>query len=160
VANGAHCISAVDYRWLRCDVKSISLLANCLMRQLAADAGVTEVIMFRDGQLTEASASNVFAVRNGVLLAPPKGRLILPGITYDVVLELARANGVSCEVRDVSEDEVRSADEIWLTSSTKEVLAVVELDGKSVGAGHPGELFRRMHRLYQDYKQTVMRHAA
>jgi D-alanine transaminase len=160
VANGARCISAVDYRWLRCDVKSISLLANCLMRQLAADAGVTEVIMFRDGQLTEASASNVFAVRNGVLLAPPKSRLILPGITYDVVLELARGNDVACEVRDVSENEVRSADEIWLTSSTKEVLAVVELDGKPVGAGHPGELFRRMHRLYQDYKQTVMRHAA
>ena len=102
----------------------------------------------------------MFAVRNCVLLAPPKGRLILPGITYDVVLELARGNGVACEVRDVSEDEVRSADEIWLTSSTKEVLAVVKLDGKPVGAGHPGELFRRMYRLYQDYKQTVMRHAA
>ncbi len=160
VATGVRCISAVDYRWLRCDVKSISLLANCLMRQLAVDAAATEVIMFRDGQLTEASASNVFAVRNGVLLAPPKGRLILPGVTYDVVLELARENDIACDVRDVSEDEVRSADEIWLTSSTKEVLAVVELDGKPVGTGHPGELVRRMYRLYQDYKRTVMRHAA
>jgi D-alanine transaminase len=160
VANGARCISAVDYRWLRCDVKSISLLANCLMRQLAVDASTTEVIMFRDGKLTEASASNVFAVRNGVLLAPPKGRLILPGITYDVVLELARANGIACDVRDIAEDEVRNADEIWLTSSTKEVLATVELDGKPVGSGRPGKLFRRMHQLYQDYKRTVMRHAA
>jgi D-alanine transaminase len=160
VANGVRCISGVDYRWLRCDVKSTSLLANCLMRQLAVDAGATEIIMFRDGQLTEASASNVFTVRDNVLLAPPKGRLILPGITYDVVLELARDNGIACDLRDIGEQEVRRADEIWVTSSTKEVLAVTELDGKPVGSGRPGELFRRMHQWYQDYKRNVMRHAA
>ncbi|HSN39776.1 MAG TPA: aminotransferase class IV, partial [Burkholderiales bacterium] len=114
----------------------------------------------RDGYLTEASASNVFVVKNGKLLAPPKNHLVLPGITYDVVLELAAANGIPLEVREVSEQEVRSADEIWVTSSTKEVLAVTLLDGKPVGDGRPGALFRRMYRLYQDFKHSVMRQAA
>jgi D-alanine transaminase len=119
-----------------------------------------EAVLFRDGYLTEASASNVFVVRNGVLLAPPKNHLVLPGITYDVVLELAAANGIPCEVREISEQEVRTADEIWVTSSTKEVLAVATLDEKQVGGGKPGPLFRRMHALYQDFKRKVMRHAA
>jgi D-alanine transaminase len=99
-------------------------------------------------------------VREGVLLAPPKNHLILPGITYDVVIEIARANKIPLELREVSEHEVRTADEIWVTSSTKEVLAVTTLDDKPVGAGKPGALFRRMHALYQDFKQTVMRRAA
>jgi len=160
VENGVACITATDFRWLKCDVKSVSLLGNCLLKQLAIDAGAAEVILFRDGYLTEASACNVFAVRNGVLLAPPKNHLILPGITYDVVLEIAAANKLPCEVREVPEHEVRSAQEIWITSSTKEVLAVTKLDGRAVGDGKPGALFRRVHALYQDFKQTVMRRAA
>ena len=157
VQSGVHAITAIDYRWLRCDVKSTSLLGNCLLRQAAADAGAVEVVMFRDGFLTEGSSSNVFVVRNGVILATPKNNLVLPGITYDVVIELARANGLALEVRPVSEAEVRGADEIWVTSSTKEVLAVSTLDEKAVGAGKPGAIFRRMHELYQGYKRTVMR---
>lgn len=157
---GVPCITATDFRWLKCDLKSVSLLGNCLLKQMAVDAGAAEVLMFRDGYLTEASASNVFIVRNGVLLAPPKNHLILPGITYDVVLELAAANKIPLEMRAVSEQEVRSAQEIWLTSSTKEVLAVTTLDGRPVGNGKPGPLFQRMHALYQDFKQTVMRRAA
>jgi D-alanine transaminase len=160
VDSGVHCITATDYRWLKCDVKSVSLLGNCLLRQAAVDADAVEAVLFRDGYLTEASASNVFVVRNGVLLAPPKNHLVLPGITYDVVLELAAANGIPCEVREISEQEVRTADEIWVTSSTKEVLAVATLDEKQVGGGKPGPLFRRMHALYQDFKRKVMRHAA
>ena len=160
VDNGVACITASDFRWLKCDVKSISLLGNCLLRQSAADAGAVEVVLFRDGQLTEASASNVFVIRNGRLLAPPKNYLILPGITYDVVLELAQACGIPIEVRPVSEQEVRSADEIWVTSSTKEVLAVTTLDGKKVGSGRPGEVFRVVHQEYQQYKRKVMRQAA
>ena len=160
VDKGVHAITTIDYRWLKCDVKSTSLLGNCLLRQLAADAGALEVVMFRDGFLTEGSSSNVFVVKNGVILAPPKNKLVLPGITYDVVLELAQANGVPHEVRPVSEAEVRAADEIWVTSSTKEVLAVTTLDERAVGGGQPGPVFKRMHQLYQDFKRTVMRQAA
>lgn len=160
VANGAACITMADFRWLKCDVKSVSLLGNCLAKQLAVDADAVEAIMFRDGYLTEASASNVFVVRGNVLLAPPKDHLILPGITYDVVLELAAANKIPLEVREVHEQEVKSAQEIWISSSTKEVLAVTSLDGGSVGSGKPGPVFARMHALYQEFKQTVMRRAA
>jgi len=160
VEKGVPCITATDYRWLRCDVKSVSLLANCLLRQLAADAGAVEVVLFRDGSLTEASASNVFVIRNGRLLAPPKDQLILPGITYDVVLELAAAKGIAIELRAISEREVRSADELWVTSSSKEVLAVATLDGKPVGNGRPGPVFRTVHQAFQEFKRKVMRHAA
>ena len=157
VDKGGAAVSAIDNRWLRCDIKSISLIGNCLLRQMSAEAGAVETILFRDGKLTEASASNVFIVKRGVIQSPPKSNLILPGITYDVVSELARANNLPIEFRDVSEAEVRAADEIWVTSSSKEVLAIVELDGKRVADGRPGPVFRRMHQLYQDFKQTVMR---
>jgi len=160
VDSGVACISAEDYRWLNCDIKSVSLLGNCMLRQLSADVDAAETILFRDGRLTEASSSNVFIVRNGVVLTPPKDNLVLPGITYDVVLEIARAREFEVEVCDVTEADVRSAEEIWLTSSNKEVLAVTTLDGKPVGDGRPGLLFRRMHALYQQFKQEHMRKVA
>jgi len=157
IDKGAAAVSATDNRWLRCDIKSISLIGNCLLRQLSAEAGAAETILLRDGRLTEASASNVFVVKRGVIQSPPKTNLILPGITYDVVVELAQANGLALEFRDIAEAELRAADEIWVTSSSKEVLAIVELDGKRVGDGRPGPVFRRMHQLYQEFKQKVMR---
>ena len=160
VDGGVPAITATDYRWLRCDVKSVSLLANCLLRQTALDAGAAEVVMFRDGYLTEGSSSNIFAVKNGRVLAPPKNHLVLPGITYDVVLELAAGHGIPFEVREVPEQEVKTADELWLTSSTREVLAITTLDGKRVGTGRPGAVFRRIHPLYQEFKRKVMRQAA
>jgi len=160
IEQGVPCITATDFRWLKCDVKSVSLLGNCLLRQLAADAGAAEVVLFRDGFLTEASASNVFVVRGGKLLAPPKNHLILPGITYDVVLELAAAKGIPIELRAIAELEVRSADELWVTSSSKEVLAITTLDGKPVGNGRPGPLFRTVHQAFQEFKRKVMRAAA
>jgi len=160
VQKGVPAITANDFRWLKCDVKSVSLLGNCLLRQEAVDAGAVETILFRDGYLTEASASNVFVVSKGTVLAPPKNHLVLPGITYDVVLELIAGNDVPCSVREVSEKEVRKADEIWVTSSTKEVLAVTQLDGKPVGTGQPGQVFKRVHALYQEFKRSVMRQAA
>jgi len=131
-----------------------------MLRQLSADVGAAETILIRDGRLTEASSSNVFVVRDGKLLTPPKDHLVLPGITYDVVLEIAHAREFEVEVRAVTEAEVRGADEIWVTSSTKEVLAVTTLDGKPVGNGKPGTLFRRMHALYQQFKKDHMRAAA
>ena len=120
----SHAITATDYRWLKCDVKSTSLLGNCLLRQAAADAGALEVVMFRDGYLTEGSSSNVFVVKNGVILGAAKDNLVLPGITYDVVVELAQTTACRTRCGRVSEQTVRDADEIWVTSSTKEVLAV------------------------------------
>ena len=157
VEAGAAGVSAQDFRWLRCDIKSISLIGNVLLRQRSAEAGAAETILFRDGKLTEASASNVFIVKRGVIAAPPKSSLILPGITYDVVVELARANDMALELREIAEAEVRAADEIWVTSSSKEVLAIVSLDGEPVGDGRPGPVFAHMYRLYQEFKQKVMR---
>lgn len=158
---GVAAVTALDNRWLRCDIKSVSLLANCLLRQSAVDAGAAETVLLRDGMLTEGSASNIFLVKNGGIITPPKTNFILPGITYDVVIELARANRLPLEIRQVSEAEVRDADELWLTSSTKEVLSISTLDGKPVGhgnnAGKPGPVAARMHQLYQEYKRTVMR---
>jgi len=160
VDEGASAVTAVDNRWLRCDIKSISLIGNCLLRQVSADAGAQETILFRDGKLTEASASNVFIVKRGVLLSPPKSSLILPGITYDVVAEIAQAGKIPLEFRDISEAEVRGADEVWVTSSSKEILAIVTLDGKPVADGRPGPLFKRAFQLYQEFKAKVMRKEA
>jgi len=157
VERGAAAVSAVDNRWLRCDIKSISLIGNVLLRQHSADVGAAETILFRDGKLTEASASNVFVVKRGVILSPPKSNLILPGITYDVVTEIAQGAGIALEFREVSEIEVRAADEIFVSSSSKEVLAIVQLDGRPVGDGRPGPVFKRVHKLYQDFKREVMR---
>ncbi len=157
VAKGGAAISAADNRWLRCDIKSISLIGNCLLRELSAEAGLTETILFRDGKLTEAASCNVFVVKAGVVSAPPKSNLILPGITYDVVVELARANGIPLELREVAEAEVRDADELWVSSSSKEVFPIVQLDGRPIGTGKPGPVFQRMYALYQEFKQRVMR---
>lgn len=156
-AAGVCAVTALDYRWQRCDIKAISLLANILLRQQAVDAGCAETVMLRDGFLTEGAASNIFVVKDGVLKAPPPSHLMLTGITYDVVLELARANAIPTEVRPVAEAEVRAADELWMTSSTKEIMAIVTLDGVPVGAGVPGPLAQRMDTLYQIFKREVMR---
>jgi len=161
--SGIACITAPDNRWLRCDIKSIALLPNVLLRQMAVDAGCAETILIRSDPvaggefMTEGAASNIFAVKDGTLLAPPKDNLMLPGITYDVVLELAAANAIPHEVRRVMKEEVFAADELLLTSSTKEVLAITQLDGKPIGTGKPGAMFARLHALYQNFKRDVMR---
>jgi D-alanine transaminase len=154
---GVCAVTAVDNRWSRCNIKAISLLANILLRQQAVDAECAETVMLRDGWLTEGTASNIFVVKNGVLLAPPPSNLMLTGITYDVVLELAASNGIPLAVRPISEVEVRGADELWMTSSTREIMAIVKLDGAVVGAGVPGPMARQMDALYQRFKQQVMR---
>ncbi len=158
IANGVSAVTAADNRWLRCDIKAISLLPNVLLRQTAVDAGCAETVLIRDDAfLTEGAASNIFVVKNDVLLAPPKDNFMLPGITYDVVLEMAEANGINYEVRRVAKQEVLNADELLLTSSTKEVLAITRLDGKPVGSGRPGPMFARLYQLYQNFKRNVMR---
>lgn len=157
--SGVAAISASDIRWDRCDIKAVSLLANVLLRQLAVDAGAVETVLFRDGILTEGAVSNIFAVENGVILAPPKDRHMLPGITYDLILELADTNDIPLEVGYFAEARIRAADELWTTSSAREVLAITTLDGQPVGSGRPGPVFWRMHGIYQEYKQHVMRPA-
>jgi D-alanine transaminase len=154
IERGVAAVTATDYRWGRCDVKSIALLGNVLLRQVAVDAGAVETVLFRDGFLTEGAASNIFVVVGDLLLAPPKSHLMLPGITYDLVLELAEASGLPHQVREVSERATLAASELWLTSSTKEVLPITTLNGRPVGSGKPGPLFRRMHALFQEFKAT------
>ncbi|HEY3326132.1 MAG TPA: D-amino acid aminotransferase [Novimethylophilus sp.] len=160
VETGISAVSANDNRWDRCDIKSIALLPNVLLRQVAVDHGAAETVLFRDGILTEGSASNIFAVENGVILAPPKDNHMLPGITYDLVLELAAAHGIPLEIGKYHESRIRAANELWLTSSTKEVLPIIRLDAQPVGDGKPGAVFWKMHALYQDYKTRVMRSPA
>ena len=156
-AAGVSAVSSADFRWLRCDLKTVSLLANCMLKQLAAEKGCMETVLFRDGFLTEGAASSIFVVHDGVLRVPPKSHLMLPGITYDVVLELARDRGMPFQVREVLEEEVRGADELWMTSSTKEVLPIPRLDDRPVGKGKPGPMAAQMYEWYQDFKQGVMR---
>jgi len=154
---GVAVVTREDYRWRRCDIKSVSLLANCLLRQEAEDAGAAETLLIRDGSVTEASSCNVFLVKDGVIAKPPKDNLILPGITYDLVLELAREAEIPAEVRRVAATEPASADEVWISSSTREVLPVTKIDGRAVGAGKPGPVYARVLQLFQDYKARAKR---
>ncbi len=152
---GVACITQEDFRWHRCDIKSTSLLGNCMLRQAAADAGAIEAVLVRDGCVTEASTSNVFLVKDGRIATPPKDHYILPGITYDLVLDLAREQGLPVEVRQIAASELAEADELWLSSSTKEVLPITTLDGRPVGNGRPGPMYARMYAIYQDFKERI-----
>ena len=156
-ATGVAAITVPDLRWSRCDLKVVSLLANILARQQAVEQGCAEALLIRDGFMKEGAASNIFVVKNGVLFAPPKTHLMLPGITYDVILELAERHGQPVKIAEIEETELRAADEVWMTSSTKEILAITTLDGHPVGTGKPGPLGEQMWQWYQDFKNSVMR---
>ena len=151
-ANGVAVVTREDYRWRRCDIKSVSLLANCLLRQEAEDEGAVETILIRDGNVKEASTCNVLLVKNGVILNPPRDELILHGVTFDLALELAHRAGLPVETREIARAELFAADEAWLSSSSREVLAITAIDGQRVGSGRPGPIFQRMYELFQDYK--------
>ena len=153
---GIAVLSEVDNRWLRCNLKTVSLLANVLLRQQAIDAGCAETILLRDGILSEGATSNIFVVKDGVLLAPLRDHRMLAGITYDLVLELAAKHGMPYQMRDITDGELRVADELWLTSSTREVLPIVSLDGRAVGSGMPGPAVRQMQAWYGAYRQQVV----
>jgi D-alanine transaminase len=157
LSNGLACITAQDTRWARCDIKSVSLLANVLLRQLAVDANAAETILLRDGEMLEGSASTVHVVRNGTLITPPNSTRLLPGTTRSVVQELA--DGLAIPRRDarISEAELRSADEIWLAAATREVQPVTRLDGVPVGSGLPGPVWRRVYDAYQQLKAPAVR---
>jgi D-alanine transaminase len=149
--HGIACITATDTRWARCDIKSVALLANVLLREQAVAAGAAETILLRDGWLTDASASTVYVIIDQQVLAPPNSTQLLPGTTRSLLEELADANGITRRNVPISEAQLRAAEEIWLTASTRGVLAVTSLDGKPVGNGRPGPLWRRMHELIEGY---------
>jgi D-alanine transaminase len=153
--NGVACVTAEDTRWARCDVKSVSLLANVLLRQQAVEANAAETILLRGGELMEASASAVHIVTGGVIVSPPQSRRILPGTTRSAMEEVAQRAGISYRAERVSERELRTADEIWISASTREVQAVTRLDGKPVGTGKPGPLWRRFFDAWQGYKREL-----
>ena len=153
---GVACVTARDFRWERGDIKSTSLLGNVLARQMSADHGAAETVMFRDGWLTEGSGSNVWVVHEGALLGPPKGEHVLEGIRYNLLAELCEEAGIAYNLRPIAEADVRSADELMLSSATKEVLPITRLDGEPIGhgalRGRPGPVYARLYEAYQRAK--------
>ncbi len=152
---GVACVTAPDTRWARCDIKSTALLANVLLRQLAIDASAAETILLREGRLTDASASAVHVVIAGEIRTPPNSREILPSTTRSVVEELAGRAGIPCRAAPVSEQELRSAEEVWISAATREVQPVTRLDGHPVGDGRPGPLWQRVYAAFQDWKREL-----
>lgn len=151
--DGVKAITLEDIRWEYCHLKTTSLLPNVLLRQQALDQSATEAILVRRGEVTEGAASNLFVVLDGVLVTPPKGPRLLPGITRDLILELATRNSIASREATLQAGDLVRAQEIWLTSSTREILPVTRLDDRAVGDGRPGALWTRMIALYQDYKR-------
>jgi D-alanine transaminase len=157
---GVACVTARDFRWERGDIKSISLLGNVLARQISADQGAVETIMFRDGFLTEAASCNVWVVHEGAVLGPPKSEHVLEGIRYELIRELCEQEGLAFNLRPISEAEVMAADELMLSSATKEVLPITTLDGEPVGhgagRGKPGPAYARLYEAYQRAKAAQL----
>jgi len=154
-ARGVAAITREDFRWGRCDIKAITLLANVLLRQEAADQGALEAILIRNGLATEGAASNLFMVQDGTLITPPKGPHLLPGITRDLVLELAAAQGIPHMIANIPVTDLARAEEIWLTSSVREIMPVIRLNGVPVGVGIPGPHWQRINQLYQGFKADM-----
>ena len=152
---GVACVTAADTRWARCDIKSTALLANVLLRQRSVDAAAAETILLRDGELSEASASAVHVVLGGEVLMPPNSPRILPGTTRGAVEEMAARAAITCRVQPISEAQLRSADEVWISAATREVQPVTALDGHPIASGRPGPLWRRVHAELQRYKQEL-----
>ncbi len=152
---GIHAITLDDPRWEHCSIKAITLLANVMARHEAADAGAQEAILIRDGAATEGAASNLFIVKEKLLITPPKSDSLLPGITREIVLELAKQHGIPYAEASISADDLQSADEIWMSSSTKEILPVLKLNGQRVGNGAAGKIWEEMTLLYESCKDRL-----
>jgi D-alanine transaminase len=157
--NGVACISAEDFRWEKAHIKSTSLLGAVFSRQISADVGALETVMFRHGFLSEAAASNVWVVKNGQVFGPPKNNLVLEGIRYGLMDEICAQQGISFALRPITRAEVLDADELLLSSATKEVLAITTLDGQAVGhgatAGKPGPVYQKIYQSYQAAKKAA-----
>lgn len=149
---GVACVTADDFRWQKAHIKSTSLLGSVFARQISADQGALETVMFRGDLLSEAAASNVWVVKGGVLMGPPKNQLVLEGIRFGLIEEMCAAQGIVFQLRPITRAEVLAADELLLSSATKEVLAITRLDGQPVGSGQPGPVYQRLHAAYQKAK--------
>ncbi len=154
-AQGVVCVTADDFRWQKAHIKSISLLGAVFARQISFEQGALETVMFRDGLLSEAAASNVWVVKNGTVMGPPKNNLVLEGIRYGAVEELCRQQGIAFELRPITRAEVLAADELMLSSATKEVLPITKLDGQPVGTGQPGPVYQKLYAAYQRDKDAL-----
>ena len=154
-ANGVACVTADDFRWKKAHIKSISLLGAVFARQISFEQGALETVMFRDGFLSEAAASNVWVVKNGVVMGPPKDNLVLEGIRYGAIAELCAQEGIGFELRRIARAEVLAADELLLSSATKEVLPITTLDGQPVGHGQPGPVYQKLYAAYQRAKEAL-----
>ena len=154
--DGVACVTADDFRWEKANIKSTSLLGAVFARQISFDVGALETIMFRHDFLSEAAASNVWIIKNGRVLGTPKDNLVLEGIRYGLIEEICRAQGINFELRRISRDEVLHADEVLLSSATKEVLPVTLIDGQAVGTGQPGPVYARLHAGYQQAKAAAL----
>lgn len=152
---GVKAITRTDNRWQRCDIKAISLLSNVLLRQQAVEVGSVESILIRDGYITEGAASNVFIVKQGVVITPPEGAFILTGVTRDLILEVLQQAQIPCQVENISEAQLRQADEIWVTSSTREIVPIITLDDQPVGDGKRGAMWQTTWDLFQAYKKKL-----
>jgi D-alanine transaminase len=152
---GLTAITLPDIRWKLCNVKAITLLPNVLLRQQAIDAGTAEAILIKDGYAIEGAASNLFIVKDGLLITPPNGPDLLPGITRDLIIELAANHAMPFRETGITEAELFNADEIWLTSSTREISPVTRLDDTVISAGVPGPAWKQIITLYQDYKTAI-----
>jgi D-alanine transaminase len=153
--NGIKAVTLDDTRWQMCNIKAITLLANLLLRQEALDKDCGEALLVKDGYVTEGAASNLFAVIDGVLVTPAKNHEILPGITRDVILELAAANNVAYREDVITLEQLKAASEVWVTSSTREIVPVIELDGVAVGEAKPGPVWHTVDNLLQTYKKSL-----
>jgi len=152
---GIKAVTLPDIRWQHCNIKAITLLPNVLLRQQAIEADTAEAILIKAGYAIEGAASNIFIVSNGLLITPPNGPALLPGITRDLIIELAAGNAIPYREAEILAADLFDADEIWLTSSTREISPVIQLDDTTISGGKPGPLWRRMIELYQDYKTAV-----
>jgi D-alanine transaminase len=159
-SQGVACVTADDFRWEKAHIKATSLLGAVFARQISFDAGAIETIMFRDGCLSEAAASNVWIVKDGRVLGTPKDNLVLEGIRYGLIEEICAGQGIGFELRRISRDEVLHADEVLLSSATKEVLPVTLIDGQAVGTGQPGAVYAKLHAGYQQAKVQATANAA
>jgi D-alanine transaminase len=151
--HGASAITLPDIRWQNCNIKAITLLPNSMLKQQALEAGALEALLIRDGYLTEGAASNAYVVLDGTIYTAPKDEKVLAGITREVVIEIAQANKMPLLEEAVTEAQLKQADEIWVSSSTKEVVPITTLDDKAVGKGEPGPIWQKMNALYQQYKK-------
>jgi D-alanine transaminase len=152
---GVSVVTMDDIRWQHCNIKAITLLPNVLLKQQAIDAGASEAILVREGLVTEGTASNVFMVKDNTIITPPKDKRLLPGVTRDLVLELARAHSIACKEADIPVAALGDADEIWLSSSTREILPVTRLNGVTVGTGSPGPCWQKIRDIYSQYKESL-----